>query len=243
MITIPEARCIAKICCDGYLHKGTEKSRPYVRYNNTCLELLNEFQEDLCKIFVKVHLTKGITNTKTPFLQSNRKDIVNYFLEWLTDFRSSNIKVPRKILQANKEIKSAFLRSAFDDEGSVLLRVNKKTLEWKRGISFSSKAIRFLEDIKSMLANFDIQTNRILKDRENYLLQITGKECIGQFADYIGFKHPVKAERLNLLIRTYSNASPKRHPLEFRQLCEEMIELRQISRDLKENARADFSQV
>jgi hypothetical protein len=243
VITIPEARCVAKICCDGYLHRGTAKSKPYVRYNNTCLELLTEFQNDLCSIFGRVLLTKGITNTRTPFLQSNRKDIVEHFTRFLPDFRSSGINVPDKVSRAGGEVQAAFIRSAFDDEGSVLLRINKKVPEWKRGISLSSKSLCFLEKIKSMLKEeFLIDTNRIIEDRECYILQITGKLNIQRFAEYIGFSHPIKSDRLKLLVKTYYCASPKRHPIVFKRLYDKMIYLRQLANDLKENTRAEFLQ-
>lgn len=243
MTNIPIARCLAKLCCDGNVYLGNLKgSRPYIRYNNTCLELLEEFEKDMRALFTNITLTKGITNTGTPFITNHKKEIAKYFLNYLPDFRSQSIFVPEIIRNAKINEQRAFIRSAFDDEGSVKIRIFEKTNEWKRNISFTSNSLRFLSELKTMLEDrFSINSNKIYQDRKCYTFEITGKENFVLFDQKIGFSHPIKSERLKLLLKTYdARASDKKR---FAKLYQRMIELRKMAEQSKNDTRIIFQQL
>ena len=118
----------------------------------------------------------------------------------------------------NIELKSEFLNVLYDDEGCVALRTFKKTNEIKRNLTLSSNSLRLMEDIKNILEeDFNIKSNKLYKyiktkDNKiftNYVLSITGKYNFEEFRDKIGFYHPTKVDKLNLMIDSYIRP-PKR---------------------------------
>ena len=111
----------------------------------------------------------------------SRKKIVEIFKKHHPTFKSGDAYVPKIIKNADRIIKSEFLRSIYDDEGCPSLRYFKKTKEWKRSISFSSKSSKLLEDMYVILnKEFKIKTNKIIKHTNRgfswYVLNITGKK-------------------------------------------------------------------
>jgi len=199
------ARCLAKISGDGYLYYR------YVRYNNTCKELLEEFRQDMKTEFGDIKLTIGVTNTGTLFIQAHTKRVINRFLEFLPDYRSNVVKVPSQIIRAPEDIKKEYVRALYDDEGCAALRIFNKTNEWKRNVTLASNSKRLLEDIKSILLEFDIKTNTIIKNRSDrcYILGISGRENFIKFKEKIGFKHPTKIKKLDLIILSYKKTYSK----------------------------------
>lgn len=215
MITESFARCVAKISGDGYLYYR------YVRYANTCPVLLNEFRADMRKEFPEITITKGVTNTGTPFLQVGGKQVVRRFLEYLPDYHSDKIRIPTAVKEASMTIKQSYLRAFYDDEGCAALRICKKPIQWKRNITLTSNSRDILEEVKKMLSDdFCIVTNNIIRNKNEdraYVLGISGKDNFLKFRKHIGFNHPKKQQRLEFMILSY-NCTPKRNELEFNKL-------------------------
>ncbi len=101
----------------------------------------------------------------------------------------------------------------YDDEGTVALRIFKKTNEIKRNLTIASKSKKFMEDIKKILEkDFKIKCNKIgfsirkfpnNKEFVTWNLSITGKENFLKFRDKINFNGPIKRKKLDLMINTY----------------------------------------
>ena len=221
MVSKNLARCLAKICGDGHI------SPKYLRYNNTCKELLDEFEEDIKKEFGDFHLIRGKVNSGTSFIQIQRKEILSVFLSHLNSFKSNDISIPRAVKKSSVDIKIAFIRAFYDDEGCAALRFNKLTQEWKRNINLSSNSFRILSEIKQILSLLKITSNKIHKNNLNnsydktHILSISGRNNFKIFREKIGFKHPRKKLILDLILESYS-ATPRRKPLEFKKLKEKL---------------------
>lgn len=199
------ARCIAKITGDGNLYYR------YIRYSNTCKELLDEFEEDIKEEFGDINITKGVGNSGTSFLQIHGKNIINTFLKFLPSYKSNVVRIPEQIIKSSSYIKVQYIRALFDDEGSPNLRLFNKTKEWKRNLTLASNSVQLLKDVKLLLKEFNIKTSDIIRNNCNsdydltYYIGISEKINFIRFRDIIGFKHPSKIKRLNLIIESYGN--------------------------------------
>lgn len=195
------ARTVAHYMGDGGV---TNKYAAYFNKNET---LLNNFEKDITILFEGVHITKGKYNSGTKLLQIHNKQIIQFLKELVSDYRSGALKLPEFIKSI--ELQKEFLKALFDDEGCVAFRIHKPTGDLKRNLSLASKSKKLIEDLKYVLeTNFDIKCNKINeyiakkwgKEYPIFTLFISGKENFVKFRDLINFDHPVKRERLNIMI-------------------------------------------
>jgi len=203
MISKSMARCIARISGDGYLYHR------YIRYANKCPELIEEFKKDIKQEFGNVKFTEGIGNSGTPFVQIHGKYIIDQFLNYLDNYHSDKISVPKCIQMSDKDIKAHYLRAYFEDEGCVAIRKFQKTGEWKRNLTISSNSLKLLEGLKILFLEFGIISNRIIPNRRGlskdntYVLSITGRSNFKKFCICFPLIHPDKTSKLRFLLESY----------------------------------------
>jgi hypothetical protein len=198
------SRVVAHLMGDGCV------TNRYFSYYNKNEYLLEKYEEDIQKLFGNVHIIHGKVNSGTSLVQVQNKPILEFLRSLIKDYRSFSLEYPKFL--DDLEFKKEFLRSIYDDEGTVSLRVFKKTNEIKRNLTIASKSKRFIEDIKDILEkDFNILCNRIgfskkrMGDKEFVIwyVSITGKENFILFRDKINFNHPLKKEKLDLMINSY----------------------------------------
>ncbi len=209
------ARCLAKLCGDGHI------SSKYARYNNTCKTLLSQFEKDLIEIFGEIHLTRGMVNSGTSFIQFQRKAIVEFFLSYLESFGCNKIKIPKEVFDGSMDVRLAFIGSFFDDEGCVGLRFSLSENAWKRNINFYSNSYGILREISEILFLNGISCNKLrrnnkLKDN-TWVLGITGRANISLFRKHVPVAHPRKRYLLDLMVESYG-ATPSKNTAKFMDL-------------------------
>ncbi len=200
-------RIIANVSGDGNLN------RRYIRYSNKCSELRDIFVSAVHSEFGPIHIIKGICNSGTPFVQIQNKLIRNKLLEFHPNYKSEFLFVP-DIIKLDKDLSSKYLQAIYDDEGSVGLRLFRKTGEWKRDISISSKTEPFLTELKLMLIeHFGIKSGKIIFNKNKtgcwYSFIITGRSNLELFCKNINFGHPLKQQKLKLLLESYGKTFHK----------------------------------
>ncbi|HJX50281.1 MAG TPA: LAGLIDADG family homing endonuclease [Candidatus Nanoarchaeia archaeon] len=198
------SRIIAHLMGDGCV---TNRYFAYYNKNNILLE---QFEEDMVNAFGEVHFTIGKVNSGTSFVMIYNREIRLFLFSLVKNFKSNYLKFPLFI--NTRDLQKEFLKSIYDDEGCVALRVFKKTNEIKRNLTLSSNSLIFLQEIKNILAEqFNIMSNKIInyikkrdgKEFVNYVLSITGKKNFELFRNLIGFYHPDKIKRLDDMISSY----------------------------------------
>lgn len=215
-------RIVARICGDGHL------SDRQIMYFNTCPTLIEEFKLDIKNQFGNPGMSGGKMNSGTPYVAVYGKHIVNHLKKYLQSYNSHNISIPKAFLESDRMLRE-FLRTFYDDEGCAALRLNRKTNEWKRNITLSSNSYKILSQVKQVLLNLGIRSNKIIRNHrsskrdQSFLLSITGKENFIAFREKIGFKHPRKKRVTNLIIESY--AATARNEDQFRELKKKLASI------------------
>lgn len=112
--------------------------------------------------------------------------------------------VPTWILEGSMDVKKAFLRALFDDEGSVIRHrvgfiITKKS-------RFESNLIAFLKQLQTMLEEFGVDKSRLaLSKSANGAIRgeifIENLIRVEKFGKEIGFSHSLRKERLDNLLK------------------------------------------
>ncbi|MBI2543154.1 MAG: hypothetical protein HYW24_03140 [Candidatus Aenigmarchaeota archaeon] len=122
------------------------------------------------------------------------------------------IKISEWIKSGSKEIKSAFIRALFDDEGSFVLGKHQKFISismYKRKELVGSH-LEFLEELRGILIELGIRPSKISfkkdwKDTKEFGFRIYSKQSLMSFYTHVGFTHKIKNHELSYYIENYNN--------------------------------------
>ena len=147
-------RIIGHLLFDGTVFKTQHH---YVaRYINSSKELINQFILDIKKIYGlepssletfegknKINYYKVTFKSKALY-----ENLINYFKSYSTS--NQNIKIPDIIMNSNKRIRLEFLRTFFEDEGSI---------SYNYRIMGDLKSRKIIRQIKDLFKEFDLNFN------------------------------------------------------------------------------------
>ncbi len=175
-----------------------------VSYTNGEMVLIDSFTDSIKKLFrgIDVHFQTRvykIGNSKDNY-SINLSMICGQVLNAIYgNFYGYQVRVPKKVKEGNEEIKSAYLRAIYEDEGGISVKAQQ--------IALTSTSKFLVEDLKEILKEFDIRTTVFMyqpKEQNRkmvYLLLISDMMSIFKFAVYIGFtKEYYKTKKLKELV-------------------------------------------
>jgi len=119
--------------------------------------------------------------------------------------------IPAWIKRDDSGIKSNFLKTLFDDDGSVCLGKYQKfiTISFYKNKSIVSNLIKFLNELRELLKEKNVFASKVLykkdyKDTQEFGFRIYGFENLKNFYENIGFDDYVKYQKLLMAIRSYN---------------------------------------
>ncbi len=193
-------RVLGHLLGDGGIHidRISGRLRPFYVNNNDVL--LKSFKSDILKLF-----------KDAPIYYRERKDrgneiwlntTIGHVLYSLMDYdKNLNKKsVPKIIFKQEEKLICYFLQALYDDEGFIYPKKNMVV------IALSKKEI--VEDLRELMIKIGINTNKVLIHKSKsrsimYYFTITHRNNISKFNEKIGFLHPEKKRKLDILINKY----------------------------------------
>lgn len=134
----------------------------------------------------------------------------------------STYSVPNWIMDGDSKIKRSFLKILFNFDGSISIRKTRSTAEinfcFTKHQKYASESMAFMEQIKSLLSDFDIPSGKIHVrkakyekypnyDKNIFMLFISSHKGLINFYREIGFLNPKKQTNLeNFIHKTYKSA-------------------------------------
>ncbi len=135
------------------------------------------------------------------------------------------IMLPDWITKGSQEIKRAFIRALFDDEGWVGITQGSFAIGFgqnkRRDLIETHK--KYLEQIRCIIQEIGVQTSEIFRrsEKEDFIqlgFKIMGRDNIKKFLDEIGFNHKLKQEKLLHIINGYKQIQYSKHEAKLKVL-------------------------
>ena len=193
-----DAAILAGLMPDGSLIKDLMRVYFHQKKDLSKIEL---FDKTIKKLFSKdIILFRRIDNRGATQIYINSRTLANFFYYILQIPKSDEeMRVPNWILKSLKKVKIAYIREAFDMEGTIL----KKLTE----IRFVSKHKKFAMNLKKLLSTLCIESHLTFTPRPSqssgqYRVSIYKKENFKRFKE-IGFRIPFLKNRFLQLSNKY----------------------------------------
>jgi len=187
---------LGHICGDGTIIRKNPKKGISLKYINSEPSLINSFQEKMKKIFGEIDANIQIRNgpgyrRKNFCLQY--PSIISLFILSVFDYKTGEeMDIPNFIFELPEKAKFSFLRALFDDEGTVNIK--------EKRIVIGLKPQKPIEQIRNLLIYLKFHPTKIYESGNILKISLQKKKDIILFNKIIGFKHPLKQRKLNLII-------------------------------------------
>lgn len=188
-MTVEKARVIAHLQGDGCV---TDK---IIKYSNNSLNLVKLFRKDFKMTFGfdcgRIRCDGGNWVT-----ESGARDVVEYLQNY--KFSSRKWTVPKEMFNSSKKIQAEYLKSLFDDDGTIIFYDGT----WRLRLYSVNK--NALMDIQNILNNFNIISfvQGPYGPRKKYQLEIARKKSVRIFCKKICFFHPEKIKKSRIILKT-----------------------------------------
>lgn len=171
-------------------------------FSSSDIEFTEKVAEHVKELFsLKINIRKDRLSLKN----KNWKD--SYIFSSRPLFRYlkcySNLEIPQFIKNSNKIIKARFIKGFFDAEGNVDIHIIKKRNETQRHLRCSNNNVKILNEIKSFLKEFQINSCISNSKGDNHCLCIWGYKSLLNFESHINFTIQRKRVLLRKAIESY----------------------------------------
>ncbi len=160
------------------------RRRYNIMYTNNRPELIKKFKDNIKKCFPWVKFS----NSREGEVRIRTKKIIMHFLKY-SKYGSRNWYIPKEILNSNRDIKSNWLRSYFDDDATVD----------KYRIVVSSVNKKGLKQVYNLLKSLKFKNIKFYSFSSKYCIYIS-KEDVNKFQKIINFDHKIKRKKLDRLV-------------------------------------------
>lgn len=131
------------------------------------------------------------------------KKVINFLRSLHFSFgpKANTVVIPTSIVN-NKKLSISCVRGIFNTDGCVYRRYSKKynrhnkVYSYYKIIQFKSNSVLLIEQIKTILNNLKIKTNRIIKDEKAYVLRVTSQQEVNKFISTIKLNHQYHINRI-----------------------------------------------
>lgn len=121
-------------------------------------------------------------------------------------------EIPKWIREGPTDVKQAFVRTLFDDEGTVNSDKHELKLKLAKNAQHLDSLQHFMEQLSALLRDLGIEATSIRKDNEmigknghtiQLVISIHGHQNFSRFLSSIGFEEPGKQTKLERLVEGY----------------------------------------
>ncbi len=194
-------RIIGHLLGDGGIHVAEKEGRYKAFYTNNKQELIDSFSQDVKEVFGEFRLyhRKRVSKVQEIWLPTTLGHLFYNIMNY--ELLNGRKRIPAIILETeDKFLLGTFLQALYDDEGYLYPE--------KRMIVIAQKSKNLIEDIRDIVIKLGIKPNQLLihKSRNRttmHYFSITHKDNFKIFKEYVGFKHPVKKQKLKMLMKKY----------------------------------------
>lgn len=131
------------------------------------------------------------------------KEVISFLIMLGYGFgpKTNNVKIPKKILK-NYKLSIPCIRGIFNTDGCIYRRYSKKYKNHSkeylnyRVIQFKMNSKVLLDQIKEILNRLDIKSNKVIQDKNSFVLRITSQNDVKKFVKLINTKHKHHLERM-----------------------------------------------
>lgn len=189
---------LGHICGDGTICKGNIKKGIRCGYTNSEPTLIKHFKVKMKEIFGDIEPTIQIRKDKSKYNRPNfylsYPSIVSLLILSIFNYEPYiRMNIPQFIFDCPYKFKCKFLRAIFDDEGTVSVK--------RKRIRITLKPRPPLKDIRELLISLGINASKIYCSGGQHKLDISKQGSVRLFRKLVGFKHPLKNKKLNLIIK------------------------------------------
>jgi len=161
-----------------------------ILFSNSDIEFYTFVKEIIIKKFSGTRLYERKIKGNCYQLEIYHQDTINFLKRiGLKDVKSESKEIPFSVLRSSKRSVAKFLNALFEGDGSVVNHIDKRHSGQNIELAYVSKSEKLIEQLKIVLLNFGIATNRHGVDKRNgcFKLNISGYDNILTFQKEIGF--------------------------------------------------------